>query len=614
MSIGPNHPGWLMAVLAIVLFAPSTVWSALPAVDATIEPSQIVLGESAQLTIMTSGSGTLSVTLPVVSGLEFRVVGQSRRIQIINGAAISSTSTIVRVTPEVAGIFTIPGMTPKAPPLVLRVNPDNGSGGAAAPNGAVPPGKALILPGAANTNGIRLTPDGSAFIRLDLPKRDIYVGESIPVEIQAGMRQGFSALNGLPTLNSSDFTLNNLSGQPEQAERTIDGKPFTIVTWHSLLAAVKPGGFSLNVAAPFRVRIRTQPQRESLLDDLLGDPFMQNIFGASVVKDVVVTSPQADFKVLALPTEGRPPGFSGAVGTFKVTSDISSPKATAGDPLTLRMHVTGAGNFDRVDSPMLSGDAEWKTYLPKASFKSTDATGYKGEKIFEQPLIASHPGTQTIPALTFSFFDPTTRRYETARSAPLSVTVSPSVADTAAMPPSLAAASKPGTSPSDSPSGLRPDHAASEAFVSSLVPLYLQPRFLAIPSVLALIFAGGWLGLRRRERGADETRTDWQRGNSKALDAVLKQMQAASVSGDAAQFFNLARSAIRQSLGASWQITPEQITVADIDARLGQDGHDIRQIFALADEANYSGLALEATDFQRWIRIVRHQITGGKAI
>jgi hypothetical protein len=75
----------------------------------------------------------------------------------------------------------------------------------------------------------------------------------------------------------------------------------------------------------------------------------------------------------------------------------------------------------------------------------------------------------------------------------------------------------------------------------------------------------------------------------------------------------LARSAIRQSLGASWQITPEQITVADIDARLGQDGHDIRQIFALADEANYSGLALEATDFQRWIRIVRHQITGEKA-
>ena len=74
--------------------------SAAASIDAVIEPSQIALGESAQLTIMTSGNGALSVPLPVVSGLEFRVVGQSRRIEIMNGATISSTSTIIRVTPE----------------------------------------------------------------------------------------------------------------------------------------------------------------------------------------------------------------------------------------------------------------------------------------------------------------------------------------------------------------------------------------------------------------------------------------------------------------------------------------------------------------------------------
>ena len=65
-------------------------------------------------------------------------------------------------------------------------------------------------------------------------------------------------------------------------------------------------------------------------------------------------------------------------------------------------------------------------------------------KTFEQPVIASKPGVQTLPALSFSYFDPNTRRYETARSVPLSVTISPSLADstlTAAQVAANAAAS-----------------------------------------------------------------------------------------------------------------------------------------------------------------------------
>ncbi|MDP9082472.1 MAG: BatD family protein [Pseudomonadota bacterium] len=579
----------------------SRVWSAAPAVDATIEPAQISVGESAQLTVMASGSGTLSVPLPVVSGLEFRVGGQSRRVQIINGAAISSTSTIIRVTAEVPGIFTIPGVTPNSPSLVLRVNPAGSSSNSA----LLPPGNAPLLPGGSLPNGIRLSPDGSAFIRLELPKRDIFVGESIPVEIQVGMRQGFAGINGLPTLNSSDFTLNNLSQQPEQSERTIDRKPFTVVTWRSLIAAVKPGAYSLTVEAPLRVRIRTQPERDSLLDDLLGDPFMQNFFGASVMKDIVVASPPAALTVLALPTEGRPKDFSGAVGEFKIASDVSSPTATAGDPLSVRMHVTGNGNFDRVDSPMLSGDSQWKTYLPKATFKSADPTGYKGDKIFEQPLIATRPGTQTIPPLSFSFFDPTTRRYQTARSSPLKVTILPSVADTA--PGSDPAAAGPRTqSSATAPDALRPDHPARGPLVGSLVPLYFQPRFLLIPSFVGLLFAGAWLTQWRRDRRADVARLGNEQAKAKR-DAVVKQMQSAV--GDAALFFNSARAALQQTLGTRWQLAPDEVSVAEIDSRLGPDGADIRQLFALADEANYSGHQLKAPDFERWIQTVRRHMT-----
>ena len=102
----------IAAIAAAFTLATGLTRAAAPSIDVTIEPAQIALGESARLTILTSGNGTLSVSLPVVAGLEFRVVGQSRQIEMINGTTIESTSTIVRVTPDEAGVFTIPGLTP----------------------------------------------------------------------------------------------------------------------------------------------------------------------------------------------------------------------------------------------------------------------------------------------------------------------------------------------------------------------------------------------------------------------------------------------------------------------------------------------------------------------
>jgi len=604
------------ALLAAVSATPANLAmaaasAAAASVDATIEPSQIALGESAQLTIMTSGNGALALPLPVVPGLEFRVVGQSRRIEIINGATISSTSTIIRVTPEEAGVFTIPGPTPKSPPLVLRVTQGNGGAPSISPYSPSSPGLKSLIPGGSEANGIRLTPDGSAFVRFEVPKREIYVGESVPAVIQVGMRDGFaSSINSLPKLNNADFTLNNLSLQPERTAKSIDGKPFTLYTWHSLLAAIKPGTYALTFGAPLTVRIRTQPRGDSMLDDLLGDPFMQNFFGATVSKNITVTSPETAIKVLPLPAEGRPAEFSGAVGSFKISTDLSSATNTAGDPLTLRMHVSGSGNFDRVESNMLAGDGQWKTYQPKASFRQADSTGYRGEKTFEQPLVALQPGVQTIPSLAFSFFDPGTRRYETARSAPLRVTVSPSPADSAASPPPVLANAAP--PPGDAMHGsLRPDHAEAAARTDSLIPWYLRPQYLGVESTFALLFGGGWVALHRRERNARDLQRQRERLRREAGEACLKRMASASAARDTALFFSSARSALQQYLSAAWQIEPEHVTSAELDERLGPDADDIRQLFVLADEANYSGDAPQAADFERWTSIVRRSMLTG---
>lgn len=607
MSTNRNRGRRLMGIVSLVIVLAARAVADDPLVYATIQPAQITLGESARFTITNLGDGAAPITMPVVSGLQFEIIGRTRQIEIINGTTLPSTSIVVRVTPQMAGIFSIPGVTPKSQPVVLQVNALPGSAGAPRLSGSQAPRLPPILSGASIPKGVHLSEDGSAYIKLSAPRREVYVGESIPVEIELGMRSGFvTSLNGLPKLTGDDFTLNYLSHQPERSEKMIDGQAFVLLTWRSVLSVVKPGSFPLSAEVPLTVKIRTRPRRESALDDQFGDPFWQNFFGASVPKDIDVQSPAQELKVLALPAEGRPADFHGAIGSFAIESDVTPAKADVGDPLTLTMRVVGSGNFDRVDSTMLDHLEHWKTYPPKSTFNTNDPLKHKGEKVFEQPLIASQPGPQTVPPLSFSYFDPSTKRYETAHSAQLRVTIAPSLADSTLTAPQVAASGA-SAAANKAAEGLKPDHGAAEAMVSSLIPPYLQPRFLAIPSLLAMAIAGGWMAVRRRGNPTGRVSAR-NRFAAKRNQHVLTQMEAAARAGNAAVFFNAARDALQQTLAVRWQVGPEEVTAAEVRARLSDDP-DIEQLFALADESKYSDHDLRTADFARWMHAVRQRLS-----
>jgi hypothetical protein len=136
------------------------------------------------------------------------------------------------------------------------------------------------------------------------------------------------------------------------------------------------------------------------------------------------------------------------------------------------------------------------------------------------------------------------------------------------------------------------------------MPLYLQPRFLAIPSLLTLALVGGWAMARRRMN----SNANLSRVNSKAIKRVLAQMERAARSRDEAAFFNSARTALQQVLAERWQVSPDEVTMAEIESRAGTEGDELCQLFALADESKYSGHGLIDVDFLRWTQVVRRQL------
>ena len=566
----------------------------------TIEPSRIKLGESATVRV-TSFGRLKDIALPTIPGLLFEAIGRSEGFDFVNGATLPATFILIRDTPQYAGVFSIPALTPTARSIGLEVvkgdepNPYTWRSQQPAAAPAPAPAASASLP-----KGVQLQAGGAAFVHLAIPARTIYVGESVPVEIDVGLRPGIvTSVNGLPSLKGSDFTFNNLSKQPERREEAIEGSTFVVLTWHSALTAVKPGDFSLSAEMPLTVKMNTLSTADRAVASRLAWPLLQSMYSGIAPKDLTIGSSPSELKVVPLPTEGQPENFSGAVGDFQVSSDISPASVAVGEPLTLRLHISGAGNFDRVDATMFDHLDRWKTYPAKSAFTPSDAVGNEGEKVFEQPLIAAQSGEQSIPGLEFSYFNPNTRRYERAQSPPIKVTIAASLASdslnalTGARKLKRAAAT--GTT-----QGLRPDHPPRQDSVSALRPLYFRLQFLALPTTLALILAGSWFAVRPNAA----------RATSKAAERALAQLDAAARADDSSSFFEAARKTLLQTFAARWQMPADQITHAELKARLGTAAEDLEQLFALADEASYSDYQPGGTDFPRWLRLIRGQLAG----
>ena len=615
MRIRPMHWGKVVIAIAMLL-GPIEEAHALadPALAyETVEPSRITLGESAIIRVTSLDGFLQNVPLPTVPGLTFEIIGRNQGLEFISGHSTPAWYVLIRVTPQFVGVFSIPGLTAKSPTVGLEVvtadapNPYAWRSQKPSPTPA-PMSKAPV------PKGIQLKAGGAAFVQLAMPTRPVYVGETVPVDIELGIRPGIvTALNGPPALSSGDFTLSNLSKQPLRRDQMIEGNPFLVMTWHSALAAVKPGDFTLSVETPLSVRVDTRSAEDQAVARMLGWPFSQIPYKGSPPKDVKVASPASSLKVLSLPTQGRPRDFGGAVGDFQVTSETSATHVAAGDPLTLRLRISGVGNFDRVDSTMFEHLDHWKTYPPKSSFKATDPAGNRGEKVFEQPLIAAVAGEQSIPPLEFSYFNPQTQRYERARTQPIQVSVSASLADSSLGAPPPAVEKPNGAAANQLTAGLRPDHPQplQSRYMSTpnqgstlggdLRPLYFRPPYLAGSAALALILAGSSFAVRAQPA----------RARSKAADRVMAQLDTAARADDSASFFETARTALLQTFAARWQLTPDQITAAELKARLGTASEDIEQLFALADEAKYSDRAFRSTDFQRWLGLIRDQLAQG---
>jgi hypothetical protein len=88
------------------------------------------------------------------------------------------------------------------------------------------------------------------------------------------------------------------------------------------------------------------------------------------------------------------------------------------------MKVTGAGNIENVKLPPFPDLEGFRSYEPESRSNVLQQQGRViGERTFEKVLIPKKEGSYTIPALSFTYFDPRTKKYETVSRGPFPVEV-----------------------------------------------------------------------------------------------------------------------------------------------------------------------------------------------
>ena len=141
----------------------------------------------------------------------------------------------------------------------------------------------------------------------------------------------------------------------------------------------------------------------------------------SFKKDVV--APELSIKVLPLPN--RPANFSGGVGHFNLSAQLNKKEVKAGNPITIRVVVSGAGNLKLIKQPIIQIPKGVESYDVKVTDKTQLTTkGAEGNMIYDQVVIPHQEGLVAIPPVKFCYYDLSQKKYITLQTEPMDLVVS----------------------------------------------------------------------------------------------------------------------------------------------------------------------------------------------
>lgn len=123
--------------------------------------------------------------------------------------------------------------------------------------------------------------------------------------------------------------------------------------------------------------------------------------------------------VQVLPELGKPKSFSGAVGDYIIMAQVDRQKLKVGNGMSLSLKIKGAGNHNHLIPPNISIN-NFRVETPKLVHIDIGSISQ-----FSYVVIPLKSGILQIPAIEFSYYNPSIKSYQITKTNPIPITVVP---------------------------------------------------------------------------------------------------------------------------------------------------------------------------------------------
>ena len=326
----------------------------------------------------------------------FKVVGgpsQSVSQSWINGKVTFSQSYTYIIQPKRKGAFSIASASIKIGGKFIKSEPV----------------KIIVLDAVEipkNPNDPNYVAQQNIHLVAEISKANPYVGEGIYVEYRLYVSENVSvydtSISEAPKYNgfwNQDIKVN---GFPVKMGKYNGENYRYIVLQKALLIPTKTGKLSID------------PMR---MDIVIGVPSGRaDFFGNAITKNIrrEFASTKKIIRPKALPLEGKPANFSGAVGDFNFNVSLSKGVLKANETSKLELKISGKGNLNLFELPDVDTPAELEMYQPERKERvRINANGISGNVTDTYTVVPLFKGKYKIPSVSFSYFNLREKKYNT---------------------------------------------------------------------------------------------------------------------------------------------------------------------------------------------------------
>ncbi len=395
----------LLPLLVLMLAAPLAAGQASYTLE--VDADEVYVGESFSARLILRNARSYSDPQPpTIPDCTIQVGGQRSFTQFVNGRRSEQLTLTYLLTPRKPGVLRIPpfelqvdGRAVQTDPVEVRVRPAADRATEARDRDGVP----LLL----------------AEVQCHADR--LYIGQrarftlTVQVKIPSGATGSRLTANDLYGLMSNSRTGFGPFAEPQRADRR--RLEFNSKAWNYYEFSM-PGDVIMDRTGPvtFDDLVLEMEYPERITRDIFGRARVERARRLSIRPLVIAP------EVQDLPQDGVPAGFEGAVGRFTLQVEADRTEVRVGDPIELRLSVSGRGPLETLARPRLT-EQEQLTRDFRVQDEALTGEMVGNRRVFTQTIRAKRSGIDAIPAIDLPYFNPERGQYEIAHSEPIPIRV-----------------------------------------------------------------------------------------------------------------------------------------------------------------------------------------------